>query len=494
MKKEKRNGTLTNFKSNRRTSSIDPCELDSREIPLHGFNRFDPKYISIGPKASRESSLAANLNKCATLRHAGRYGGGLTDRKLIPVLKKASPPSIATVLREFNNSEPNNSKRNDISVMNNNIKTIYSGSNTSLIAMERGFNSDSASDAFPSLFKQSICKPSTNDFIEQDLADNCSFAFHRSYDDELQANAKSKKDYPIYRADIDSIKHAKSSQKVALNQRIPDVPPKLSNFRINQQLLSASELGNFRQSKTIFKNDTIDKNHNSNEISNRSQRKISQKKNLVSTSCKSSSDLSYEDERPPKLPPKSRNRNQIQNETINLKQTNHPNKQQINFNFNSQMTTKKPKNTTAEHKNCVYIRELMPSSNRIKYDHAQEILKKHIHEENTGSSGVHKSEDMFTHKKGIYSVSRQHSHENSSHKFRERVTGGYFDLKDLHKKNNHHNTSSNSGICMNSNKPGPKWKRDHDTLINRPKNMLPNNNNILTDQEDEISNPTGVYK
>lgn len=491
MKKEKRNGTLTNFKSNKRTSSIDPCELDSREIPLHGFNRFDPKYISIGPNASRESSLAANLNKCATLRHAGRYGGGLTDRKLIPVLKKASPPSIATVSKEFNNCEPKNSRRNDISVMNNNIKTIYSGSNTSLIAMEGGFNSDSTSDAFPNLFKQSICKPPTNDFIEVDHADNCSFAFHRTYDDELQADAKSKKDHPIYQADIDSKKPAKNSQKLALNQRIPDVPPKLNNFRINQQLLSASELGNFCQSKTIVKQNTIDKNHNSNEIS---KRNITQKKNLVSTSCKSSPDLSYEDDRPPKLPPKSRNRNQIQNETMNFRQTNHPNKQEINFNFNSQLTTKKAKSTTAEHKNCVYYREPMPSSNRIKYDHAQEILKKHINEEYTRSSDVHKSEYMSTHKKGIYPLSRQHSHENASHKFRERVTGGYFDLKDLHKKNNHHNSSSNSGICMNSNKPGPKRKRDHDTLINRPKNMLPNNNNILIDQEEEISNPTGVYK
>lgn len=74
---------------------------------MNGFNRFDPKYVSIGPKALRESSFAnvTNVNKCATLRHGGRYGGSLSgsfDRGPNPVLKKAPPPSVATVSKEFN--------------------------------------------------------------------------------------------------------------------------------------------------------------------------------------------------------------------------------------------------------------------------------------------------------------------------------------------------------------------------------------------------------
>lgn len=90
--------TLTKIKSNNSKDAIDRCEYDSREIPLNGFNRFDPKYISIGPKAFSESfQKSGNQTKCATLRHGGRYGGSLTERRVYPVLKKASPPSVKTI-------------------------------------------------------------------------------------------------------------------------------------------------------------------------------------------------------------------------------------------------------------------------------------------------------------------------------------------------------------------------------------------------------------
>ncbi|KAJ6636227.1 Protein tweety-2 [Pseudolycoriella hygida] len=73
---------------------------ESREVPLNGFNRFDPKYVSIGPKALRDQHFGIT-NKCATLRHGGRYGGNLGLDKSqgpnpSPHLKKAQPPSVAT--------------------------------------------------------------------------------------------------------------------------------------------------------------------------------------------------------------------------------------------------------------------------------------------------------------------------------------------------------------------------------------------------------------
>lgn len=96
------------------TNSIDQTEPESREITLNGFNRFDPKYISIGPKQLRESSFSAAsaaANKCATLRHGGRYGGGLggsVDKGAgpTPQLKKAQPPSVSTVSKEYLQSSP----------------------------------------------------------------------------------------------------------------------------------------------------------------------------------------------------------------------------------------------------------------------------------------------------------------------------------------------------------------------------------------------------
>lgn len=82
-------------------------------MPLNGFNRFDPKYVSIGPKALRDQHFGVASNKCATLRHGGRYGGNLgLDKSQGPTpsphLKKAQPPSVATVSKEYNQSQQTN--------------------------------------------------------------------------------------------------------------------------------------------------------------------------------------------------------------------------------------------------------------------------------------------------------------------------------------------------------------------------------------------------
>lgn len=55
---------------------------DPRDVTSNGFNRFDPKYISIGPKAIRNTATlntaVSVANKCATLRYGGKYGGSLS--------------------------------------------------------------------------------------------------------------------------------------------------------------------------------------------------------------------------------------------------------------------------------------------------------------------------------------------------------------------------------------------------------------------------------
>lgn len=144
--------TLTKTKSSQSNinNSIDRCDSVSREIPLNGFNRFDPKYISIGPKALRESLLTStNLNKCATLRHGGRYGGNLNAA---PVLKKATPPSVTTVSKDYNAQTENIT--NSLSINNNNsidFKTVYDDSNVSQpksIAFVSGYETDNGT-TFP---------------------------------------------------------------------------------------------------------------------------------------------------------------------------------------------------------------------------------------------------------------------------------------------------------------------------------------------------------
>lgn len=67
---------------------------DPRDVSNNGFNRFDPKYVSIGPKGLRNNlTVAVANNKCATLRHGGRYGGSLSGG-----IRGASPsPQIKNI-------------------------------------------------------------------------------------------------------------------------------------------------------------------------------------------------------------------------------------------------------------------------------------------------------------------------------------------------------------------------------------------------------------
>lgn len=94
-------------------------EKDPRDITNNGFNRFDPKYVSIGPKAVRTTSSgggqqqqgqSASVNKCATLRHGGRYGGSLTagigsssgrrETSPSPLLKNVQQPMVTPQFKQ----------------------------------------------------------------------------------------------------------------------------------------------------------------------------------------------------------------------------------------------------------------------------------------------------------------------------------------------------------------------------------------------------------
>ena len=95
--------------SHKSSDGLNGDDKDPRDVSNNGFNRFDPKYISIGPKAVRGSNnlnvVAATSNKCATLRHVGRYGGSLKTSSgglaTSPNLRSAKIPSIATVSKDY---------------------------------------------------------------------------------------------------------------------------------------------------------------------------------------------------------------------------------------------------------------------------------------------------------------------------------------------------------------------------------------------------------
>jgi hypothetical protein len=62
-------------------------DSDPRDVSSNSFNRFDPKYVSIGPKNPKTPLLSSS--KCATLKHTGRFGGSLS-----PNPKSVSQPSV----------------------------------------------------------------------------------------------------------------------------------------------------------------------------------------------------------------------------------------------------------------------------------------------------------------------------------------------------------------------------------------------------------------
>lgn len=300
-------------------NSIDRCESDSREIPLNGFNRFDPKYISIGPKALRDTSLTSkNMNKCATLRQGGRYGGSLTERRMNPVLKKASPPSVTYFPKKINCTKSINTN-----VLNNNINTIYDGSNTSpTTAGISGYETDSGTNFS---YKRSMFKPSKVE-CNSNLVDNQrksgtvfsiepppypylakSIQLTRSEQiNNPTLQTRCAQSQPVLPVKQSHLKAVQGFVKMSIvNQPLPNIPPKLSANQRNQQPLSASNLDIYRSNNI---NISI---KNSNDFQDRS----SQTKRSTASTI---NPLQMIDQ-PPKLPPKNRKKVVTR---LNLKQNN----------------------------------------------------------------------------------------------------------------------------------------------------------------------------
>lgn len=298
----KKCGTLARGKNEHSNNSIHRIESDPREIPLNGFNRFDPKYISIGPKSLRENYTAMNSSKCATLRHGGRYGGSLSDRGANPVLKKASPPSVAIVSKEFNASSMNIYEENNaVDNVRSDIKTIYNLSNTSIAGVSgtsRYNNSECLS------YKQSSSKHIKD--IETNSGnynyDSYNFIPRTVYSIESQTKAPSLKSqsvleqsHKILPLETSRLKEDAGPLKASIvSQPLPAIPPKNNQSHRNQQLLSASNLNKHRSIPL------------SNKYPNNIQNCSNQKSTIVSATYK-------KEDQPPVLPPKNRN---LQNKSI----------------------------------------------------------------------------------------------------------------------------------------------------------------------------------
>lgn len=252
----------------------------------------------------REASFAStNLNKCATLRHGGRYGGSLTDRGMNPVLKKASPPSVTTLSKECNVSNINSTT----STNNNNIKTIYNGSNGgSGSGFVSGYETDGGTNFS---YKRSAFKQPKNDeqgniphshhepiySIEPPPYPAPSKSVQTARSQQTSSlSTKHLQSQPVLPVKQSNLRASSGPEKVSItSQPLPEIPPKTMQHQRNQQPLSASNLTKYRSMKPMPEN--VDVNSSSKHFNDNHGRSM----------VKSSSAVH---DQPPMLPPKNRNK------------------------------------------------------------------------------------------------------------------------------------------------------------------------------------------
>lgn len=452
---------------------------------MNGFNRFDPKYISIGPKALRESAYATtNINKCATLRHGGRYGGSLTDRGTNPVLKKASPPSVATVSKETHLSDTavenelnNNSNNNNSSSNANNSSTISNNINNNSNLNNTNFNNNNSTNVTAYTGSNALIGVSSGDVVsgyETDTGVN--FPSYKRSDqqrfntmkyDDMKTNNRVLQPSTVYSIDASyhtlsrATQHAKSHQSPAtinqyqyskqvqtqpplpvkqlpppsstgmsnisiINQPLPDIP-QTSHSQRNSQPLSASNLEHYR-SKSMGRGETYDPNvvqkfsHNTSR--NREIRTV-QPKPIAQAPIKNVMPPAQKVDQPPMLPPKNKNKDQHSMKST-MKQSQIQNQKQHQIHAGVSTTPKVAKPIPTEH-------HRYPSSDQHQhqtvystfgYDHSRDN-RRYVRE----SSREMASKNAYAreyHNEPSKSSSRQHT---TPHKSREHMHG----MVDSHK-------------------------------------------------------------
>lgn len=284
---------------NQSTNTIDQSDFDCREVPLNGFNRFDPRYVSIGPKALRENSNVS-VNKCATLRHAGRYGGSLSERGINPVLKKASPPSVA-VSKKPNDADIFKNDTNGTSEstfkesllfsatsygkrMNNSSRCEYPEQKRNNIVLSDKQNYKMLNSKPVSVYSIEASTLQKSSDETNSIKNLCQL---QNYMEPILANHGSK--IP------DNISDEKSNHNMTKSLSRTPAKTTQKNISIVKQPLSASNLEKFRPKK-----ETCDKNHF----------RISETR--ISSTQEQCTDSSFFNcqayNKPPSLPPKNKNK------------------------------------------------------------------------------------------------------------------------------------------------------------------------------------------
>lgn len=356
------------------TENLQASDKDPRDVSGNGFNRFDPKYISIGPKALRNANslqLQTSVNKCATLRHGGRYGGGLSSSSSTkghspnPNLKTAQPPSVAIVSKDYKNSYSNSStipynKKSDLISISNSRNNLIDESKLSIYSIDTSHH-----------------RPTTQNTTNQNInknQENCSIVV------------------PPPPPPLQQLKGIS-----ILNQPLPEIPKSAlklpeNNKNNSQQPLCATNLNQYRSLQ---------------RPTNQTQKSLQQQQQNPNQNIPKSTKIVVPTPKvlPPLLPPKNRhkedsNRNRQQSYSTNTMPKNsssyNSNSGQTNFNNN--------KNQSSTHTTFGYDRGQNMNNHQVNFQQTLEQLQQQHHSKTLKSISYNSTNDN----------NRSYSHSNSN--------------------------------------------------------------------------------
>lgn len=225
---------------------------DPRNVSGNGFNRFDPKYISIGPKATRNplgQMPSASVNKCATLRHGGRYGnsaskfGSLRGNPQAPPVvavngpvKNPQPPTVSTVSKEFGSfGSATLDRRSTSTFSGGGLSSNSSNNNNNASGMDEGRHREKTQQA-PQLQSMFTVEGSASTFGRP--MSNSSNNNKSPSDGAMLGNSVMQKPISILNQPLPDIPQSAIVKSV-------DVPPPLPAANTNQPL-SAANLSHYQ--------------------------------------------------------------------------------------------------------------------------------------------------------------------------------------------------------------------------------------------------------
>lgn len=217
----------------------DECDKDPRDVTGNSFNRFDPKYVSIGPKNLR-NNLSTNPNKCATLKHGGRFGGSLSPNPRNIAQPVVQPPQHFQ-LQQHHLQKPNNQQLEiqtyqlqqqsyQQQAVQLHQQHLEQQQNYNVATVSRDYNQQYPSATLP--YK----KPGTG-FTETSSI----LKKHRE-----EVHEMTKPNTSVFSIETSSHRQteSRSTKPISIiNQPLPEIPKQQSS---NQQVLSAANLSNYR--------------------------------------------------------------------------------------------------------------------------------------------------------------------------------------------------------------------------------------------------------